>query len=325
METRELGSSGLAVSPIGLGLAAIGRPAYITTGRERDLGDDRSVAAMEARSHEILDAARAAGIRYLDAARSYGYAEAFLASWLTSRGVPPDEVTVGSKWGYRYVGEWRLDAPVHEVKDHGLEMLREQVAESRALLGPWLRLYQIHSATIESGVLRDPAVLAELLRLFDEGLVIGLTTSGPRQADAIREALAVDLDGRNPFRSVQATWNLLERSAEGALAEAHAAGWGVTVKEVLANGRLAAPGDVPAPLESVARRHGVGPDAVAIAGALANPWADVVLSGAATVDQLASNVAGATVRLDERDRAELSALTEPPDRYWAERSARAWA
>ena len=45
--------------------------------------------------------------------------------------------------------------------------------------------------------------------------------------------------GVNPFQSVQATWNLLERSAGPALADAHAAGWGVIVKEALANGRLA--------------------------------------------------------------------------------------
>ena len=106
MEMRELGRTGLRVTPIGLGLAALGRPAYITTGRDKDLGEgsDRSIEAMEARSHEVLDAAWAAGIRYLDAARSYGYAERFLASWLRARAIDPAEVTVGSKWGYRYVG-----------------------------------------------------------------------------------------------------------------------------------------------------------------------------------------------------------------------------
>src|SRR5690242_13859672 len=109
METRDLGMTGLRVTPIGLGLAALGRPAYITTGRDEDLGegDDRSVESMETRSHAVLDAAGDVGIRYLDAARSYGYAERFLASWLRARSIDPNDVTVGSKWGYRYVGEWR--------------------------------------------------------------------------------------------------------------------------------------------------------------------------------------------------------------------------
>ena len=119
-------------------------------------------------------------------------------------------MTVGSKWGYRYVGEWRIDAPVHEVKDHSLAMLRAQLPESRELLGPWLRLYQVHSATLESGILSDRAVLAELARLrADDGLVIGLSVSGPRQADVVRAALAVSVDGVNPFSCVQATWNVL--------------------------------------------------------------------------------------------------------------------
>ena len=159
MDLRPLGATGLAVTPIGLGLAALGRPAYITAGRDHDLGDgaDRSIEAMEARSHDVLDAAWAAGVRYLDAARSYGYAERFLASWLRSRAIDPAQITVGSKWGYRYVGEWRMDAAVHEVKDHSLGMLRSQLPESRALLDPWLRLYQVHSATLESGILADAA------------------------------------------------------------------------------------------------------------------------------------------------------------------------
>ena len=68
-----LGPGGPIVSRIGLGLAALGRPAYITGGRGGDL-PDRSVAGLRAQSHTVLDAAYAAGIGYVDAARSYGRA-----------------------------------------------------------------------------------------------------------------------------------------------------------------------------------------------------------------------------------------------------------
>src|SRR5262245_48092862 len=162
LDTRLLGSTGLTVSRIGLGLAALGRPAYINLGRDEDYGRERTVDVMEQRCHAMLDAAHAAGVRYVDAARSYGSAEAFLGTWLTSRRPARDALTVGSKWGYSYVGGWRLDADVHEVKDLSVANLQKQIVESRALLGDWLQLYEIHSATIESGVLDDPHVLDEL-------------------------------------------------------------------------------------------------------------------------------------------------------------------
>ncbi|MBO0703345.1 MAG: aldo/keto reductase, partial [Candidatus Dormibacteraeota bacterium] len=199
MEPVTLGATGLAVTPIGLGLAALGRPAYIDLGRDVDLGPDRSVDVMEDRSHQLLDAAYDAGIRYVDAARSYGLAERFLGSWLDSRGREPGDPTVGSKWGYEYVGDWRLDAPVQERKDHSPAMLERQYAASRAELGDHLLLYEIHSATLESGVLDDATVLRELDGLRRSGLVVGLTVSGPRQAEVIRRALAVSVDGENPL------------------------------------------------------------------------------------------------------------------------------
>jgi aryl-alcohol dehydrogenase-like predicted oxidoreductase len=307
MALRPLGATGLNVTPIGFGLAAVGRPGYITLGREHDLGTDRSVETLECRSHDVLDAAYDAGIRYFDAARSYGFAERFLASWLGQRRLPPKSVTVGSKWGYTYVGDWRVDARVHEVKDHSLAALRRQIGESRELLGKYLDLYQIHSATLESGVLEDHAVLAELTALRASGVTIGLSVSGPRQAEVIRRALAVRVAGVNPFQSVQATWNLLEPSAGPALAEAHDAGWGVIIKEALANGRLASQ------------------DRIAIAAALANPWVDVVLSGAVTVEQVQSNVRAAAVALSPDELADLPKMAEPPGQYWEERSHLAWS
>jgi aryl-alcohol dehydrogenase-like predicted oxidoreductase len=221
---RALGSTGLAVSRIGLGLAAVGRPAYITLGRAAHLGTDRSVEAMRTRSHALLDAAHAAGVRYVDAARSYGRAEEFLGAWLSARGLIPGAVTVGSKWGYRYTGEWRLDAKVQEVKDLSIDNLRRQFAESRAQLGDHLRLYQVHSATLESSVLEDDAVLTELRRVKEMGLAIGVTVTGPRQSETIERALSLGV-----FDTVEVTWNLLERSSTQALDRAHAAGVGVII------------------------------------------------------------------------------------------------
>jgi aryl-alcohol dehydrogenase-like predicted oxidoreductase len=309
---------------IGLGLAAIGRPAYITLGRDDDLGADRSVATLARRSHELLDAAWAAGVRYYDAARSYGRAEEFLASWLDGRD-DLEGIVVGSKWGYTYTGGWSMTAAEHEHKDLSVATLRRQLAETRALLGDRLNLYQIHSATLESGVLDDPAVLEELAALRAAGVAIGLSTSGPQQGETIDRAIAI-----GAFDTVQSTWNLLERSAGPALQRAHDAGVAVIVKEALANGRLTGRNDDPAfapargVLAAEASRLGVGLDALALAAALANPWADVVLSGAATPEQLRANLDALEVRWDDRAAERLRALAEPPEAYWSRRSRLPW-
>jgi aryl-alcohol dehydrogenase-like predicted oxidoreductase len=314
VEMRTLGRPGLRVSRIGLGLAALGRPGYINIGHSEDLAGRVEVPAMERNAFEVLDAAYERGVRYFDAARSYGNAEEFLASWLTRRRLEPDEVTVGSKWGYTYTAGWRVDAEEHEVKDLSVRTLRRQLEESRTLLGAHLDLYQIHSATLESGVLDDDEVIAALGRLRVEGTSVGLTVTGPRQAETIERAVELDR-----FDTLQATWNLLERSAGPALERAHAAGMGVIVKEALANGRLTARGDVTR-VQAEAERRGTTADALALAACLAQPWADVVLSGAATVEQLESN-RGA---LDLTDVDELDEVTEQRDAYWARRAALPW-
>ncbi|MET4662516.1 aryl-alcohol dehydrogenase-like predicted oxidoreductase [Streptomyces sp. PvP037] len=307
---------------IGLGLAAIGRPGYINLGRNDDLGDDRSVESLRTRTHELLDAAYAQGVRYFDAARSYGRSEEFLADWLKNR-TDVEDVVVGSKWGYTYTADWTTDAERHEIKDHSLAAYERQRAESDALLGERLDLYQIHSVTPESPALTDKELHARLAEAAGQGLTVGFSTSGPAQADAIRAALAVTVDGEPLFRTVQSTYNALETSAGPALAEARDAGLTVIVKEGMANGRLAAP-HAPEALRAVAEETGLGCDAVALAVVLREPWAGVVLSGAATTAQLASNLHAAVVDLTDEQASRLAALAEEPGAYWERRGQLPW-
>ncbi|MFE9334772.1 aldo/keto reductase [Streptomyces sp. NPDC006925] len=321
MSFARLASATTPTAHLGLGLAAVGRPAYLTLGREADLPAERTPEAMRARTYELLDAAYAQGVRYLDVARSYGRAEEFLADWLREH--PEADVVVGSKWGYTYVGEWRTDAEVHEVKDHSLAAFERQLAETRELLGDRLDLYQIHSVTPDSPALTDTALHQRLAELAAEGVTVGFSTSGPAQADAIRAALAVTVDGEPLFRTVQSTYNLLETSAADALAEAHEAGLTVLVKEALANGRLAG-GQEPRDLHLAAEAADTTPDAVALAAVLRQPWAGVVLSGAATVGALHSNLLATAVDLDETQLALPGDLVEEPEVYWRRRAELPW-
>jgi aryl-alcohol dehydrogenase-like predicted oxidoreductase len=311
-------------------MAALGRPGYITLGHAEALQKNYDVAAMMAHAHGILDKAYAMGVRYFDAARSYGRAEAFLGRWLQSRRLVPGDVVVGSKWGYTYTAAWRVTAATHEVKDHSLPVLQRQWDESQAHLGGHLDLYQIHSATLESGVLEKREVLAALARLKREGTAIGLSVSGSHQGAVIDRALGMAIDGVRLFDGVQSTWNLLEVSAGPALARAAAAGLGVIVKEALANGRLTEANKVPAfdrqrgLLRREAQRLHTTVDALALAAVLAQPWTSVVLSGAATKTHLESNLRAVDVTWDAEAAASLEALVEPPEAYWKTRSDLSW-
>lgn len=324
MQTAAFGSSGLTVTRMGLGLAALGRPGYINLGHADDLQHDYAVEKMEAATHEMLDAAFAAGVRYFDAARSYGRAEAFLSSWLAQRQIASEEVVIGSKWGYTYTADWEVEAEDHEIKEHSLPVLERQIGESQALLGDHLNIYHIHSATLQSGVLSNVPVLQRLAQLRDEaGWLVGLSLSGAAQAETLWRALEVEIDGVPLFQSVQATWNILERSAEDALRAAAAAGWGVIIKEGVANGRLTPRNPIP-PLAKLAADKETTPDALALSAILHQPWVSIVLSGAATPAHLTSNLAALDVAYDAATDAELRSLIETSEEYWQTRSQLAW-
>jgi aryl-alcohol dehydrogenase-like predicted oxidoreductase len=311
-------------------MAALGRPGYINLNHAEDLGRDYDESAMQAHAHQVLDSAWEGGVRYYDAARSYGKAEVFLGSWLRSRRIPQEQVTVGSKWGYTYTAGWKVEAEKHEIKDHSLPVLQRQWGESQENLDGYLRLYQIHSATLDSGVLTNQPVLAELARLNAGGLVIGLSLSGANQPEVLERALQVEMEGVRLFDCVQATWNLLETSAGPILRSAHDAGVGVIIKEALANGRLTSRNANPAFARSLALlreqsgRLNTTVDALALAAVLAQPWVDVALSGAATVDQLRSNLQAVDVAWDHEAAQILSNLVESPASYWQSRSALQW-
>ena len=331
LKQRALGNTGVSVTRMGLGLAALGRPGYINLGHAEDLEANYAVEEMELRTHQVLDDAFQAGIRYFDAARSYGKAEAFLSSWLAKHPERAGEITLSSKWGYRYTANWAVEADKHEVKEHTLPVLIQQWLETRELLNGHVQMYQIHSATLDSGVLDRTEVLNELARMREEeGLVIGLSVSGKHQPKIIEKALSIERDGRLLFGNVQATFNVLEPSAGPMLAEAHRMGLGVVIKEGLANGRLTARnsspnfGDKMRLLAAQAAMVNTTVDALALGWVLHHDFVDTALSGAATPEHLQSNLKALHHPLSNGIYNTMSVLQETPDAYWATRSSLAW-
>ena len=95
--------SAKAVLPrMGLGMAALGRPGYITLDRSAILGQERDVDHMQHQANIVMDRLFTLGgeCAWLDCARSYGLSEKFVGEYLRSKGVSPRDVYVSSKWGY---------------------------------------------------------------------------------------------------------------------------------------------------------------------------------------------------------------------------------
>lgn len=314
---------------IGLGLAALGRPGYINLGHGDDLDHDYDLNAMQAKVNEMLDLAYSLGTRYFDVARSYGNAEQFLANWL-STSEPKKDLKIGSKWGYTYTAGWEVQADKHEVKEHSIERVKHQWAESKNILGNTLNVYHIHSATLESGVLDNAEVLDYLWKIKEQGTTVGISTSGVGQKDTIKKALSITQGDNQLFQSFQVTWNVFEQSTTQVLNKVKSRGGRVIVKEAVANGRLTSRNASDSDLQkmniiqSIADYHEVGVDAVAMAYVLQQDFADIVLSGAATKEQLESNFQSTTLIFRQEDINVLDNLSEPSELYWKTRSRLKW-
>ena len=80
-----------------------------------------------------------------------------------------------------------------------------------------------------------------------------------------------------------------------------------------------------APVAALARKRGIGTDQLALAWVLAHPFIDCALSGAATMEQLASHAAATEVSLDASERAAGAAAAMSPADYWERRATLRWS
>lgn len=314
---------------MGLGMAALGRPGYINLDRSAIFGDqERSIDDMQKQANRVMDRLFAImDVPWLDCARSYGLSEQFVGEYLRANKIKPQSVYVSSKWGYTYVADWNVALPKgapHEVKDHSAANFRKQLQETSTHLGDYLDLYQIHSATFESGILTDTEAHQALAKCRRErGWAIGLSVSSPQQSDILLKAMKIEVDGQKLFDSVQCTYNLLEQRPGPALLAAAQAGMDIIIKEGLANGRVLRH---PRVIE-YAQQLDCAPDQLALACILAQPFAPRVLSGAVTEEQLESNLHALALaeKIDTTLLQEImDACVMESETYWADRSALAW-
>jgi aryl-alcohol dehydrogenase-like predicted oxidoreductase len=317
----------MSKTKIGLGLAALGRPEYINI-READAPDKSQEAFME-NAFSVLNFAYKHGIRYFDTAPSYGKGEEFLTNWNSK--YQYKDVSLSTKWGYTYVANWELDfSGAHEVKEHSLDKLREQWQVSKELQ-PALKIYQVHSATFESAILKNSEVLKELFEIKKQtGVQIGITTSGTQQSEIIEAALKVKIENEDLFDSYQVTYNIFEQSSHAILKHLLQLNKTVIIKEALANGRIfknekfSHYQKLYQVLDSLAKKYQVGTDAIALRYVMDNLEPTYLLSGASSKEQVEQNIKAYSFKLEKEEIQVLNSFKTDSQKYWKERNELSW-
>jgi aryl-alcohol dehydrogenase-like predicted oxidoreductase len=307
MRFKRLGSSGLAVSVVGLGCNNFGR--------RIDLEATRAVV------HAALDE----GITLFDTADIYGESEDFLGEVL---GKERDNLVLATKFGMSMGGALGPDWDARGSRRY----IRRAIESSlRRLKTDWIDLYQMHAPDPNTPI---EETLAALQELVDEGKVryVGCSNfAGWQVADAAWTARDTR---RTPFVSAQNHYSLIERGIERELVPAcERFGLGILPFYPLANGLLT--GKVrrgePVPADSrlasrqdfitderldkveklsaYAEEQGVSLLEVAIGGLAAQPAVASVIAGATKPEQVRANAAAGRWRPSREQVRAINELT----------------
>ena len=313
---REIGTSGLVASAIGLGTWAIG-------GTEWGGADD---AASIRAIHAALDE----GVDLIDTAPIYGFgrAERIVGEAIRGR---RDKVILATKCGLVWdarEGQFFFANAHGEVFRHlGAAAIRRQLEASLTRLGvDCIDLYQTHWQDSTTPIAETMSALGDLQR---EGKIraIGVSNVTPAQLEAYAACGAV--------ASAQEQYSMLDRRHEADLLPlCKKANIGFLAYSPLAMGLLSgrmtaarrfAPGDArggsprfsPAVVDAVngflasvkpiADAHGASLAQLALAWALARPGVTHILSGARDAGQAKENIGAARLALDEDEMGAITA------------------
>jgi len=312
---RELGQSGLQVSPLCFG------------------GNVFGWTADEATSFSLLDAWLDAGFNFIDTADVYsiwapghtgGESETIIGKWLRKSG-KRDRVVIATKVG-KPMGEGRKGlAPAY---------IRQAVEDSlRRLQTDHIDLYQSHDDDADTPLADSLGAFSKLIKAGKVRAIGASNYTAPRLAEALDTS---EKHGLARYESLQPLYNLYDRAVfEDELAPlCKARGVGVINFYTLAAGFLtgkyrsaedAAKSKrgasttgkylnerglrILAALDAVAARTDATPGQVATAWLMAQPAVTSPIASATTLPQLAELVAAARLKLDESDIAALNAAS----------------
>lgn len=313
MEYRHLGSSGLEVSALGLGVNNFGRR-----------------MADPERAKKIVRACVDAGVNFFDTSDDYGgdhASERFLGEAIKGM---RDQVLIATKIGNPMgPGPNQTGASRHWIMQ-GID------ASLRALGTDYVDLYQIHNP--------DPNTpLEETLRALDDlvrsGKVRYVGCSNYSAWETCEAMWLSQTRNLSPFVSTQPLYNMLDRSIEDELVPFCARyGLGILPYYPLAGGFLTGKYrrgqpppegarlsyhawqgdlwlteknyDMLEALEAFARARGRTMVELAFAWVLANPQVSSVIAGATNPEQVVSNVQAAEWSLSAQEKAEVDALLD---------------
>ncbi|MBM3145734.1 MAG: aldo/keto reductase [Chloroflexi bacterium] len=318
MEYRNLGNTGLKVSALCLGTMQFGW------------------TADEALSFEILNAAYAAEINFLDTADIYsnwvdgnpgGVAETIIGKWSKKFDIPRDQVVIATK----------VRGPMGEgPNDEGLSryhIMQAVETSLRRLDIEYIDLYQTHWHDENTPVEETLRALDDLIR---QGKVRYIGASNYPAWRLMQALWASDKHHLDHFVSLQPHYNLAHRKEfeQELAAVCETYGIGVIPYSPLAGGFLtgkykpdeAAPPSVRA--DSVKRRYfnergwaildaaqkiaggyGVSVSRVALAWLLANPLVASPIIGPRSLTQLEDNLGGVGLRLSDEEKTLLDEVS----------------
>jgi aryl-alcohol dehydrogenase-like predicted oxidoreductase len=280
-------------------------------------------------SFAVLDTYLAAGGTQLDTADSYsqwapgnsgGESETMIGAWLAGRTDPP-ALAIASKVGQATARKGLAEANIHAAARDSLHRL------GRSTLDLYYAHFDEDGRPIEE-------IARAFSRLLDEGLIKAIGVSN-FSAERITAWLDVaQRDGLHPPTVIQKQYSLVERGIEADIVPlAQARGLTITTYYSLARGFLtgkyrdgAPPVDSPrasiaagylddrgravlTALDEVAARHQTAPAAIALAWLATRPAVSGVIASARTTGQLTDVLAAGTVRLTDKDIAQLDAAS----------------
>ena len=315
METRQLGSSGPAVSRFALGA--------MTFGGETD----------EAAAHEVLDVYVEMGGTLIDTADNYGRgaSERIVGRWLSTRPGVRERVLLATKGRFGYPGASLTPAYLRTAIDASLSRLGVDHVD----------LYQLHGPDDRHRVDEIVEFLAEIVTA-GKARYVGVSNFAGWQVAKLARLLGEQ--GGPPLISQQIQYSLLARAVEWEVIPAGVdAGLGTLLYGPLGQGwltgkyrrdqlppdgtRVAQAGESTSEawnrrntdevwsvidvLRDVADAHGVTPGQAALAWIADRPGVTAPIVGARTVAQLRESLAAAELHLGEKATTRLTEVSAP--------------